>query len=233
MTTRVVGYVRVSTEHQANEGVSLDAQQARLCAYAVALNLCVVAIHVDSGESGGTLDRPALQAALGVLDAGQADGLLVYALDRLTRSVADGSALMKDYFSESAGYSLHSVTDSIDTRTAVGRFVLNMMLSVHQLQRETAAERTRDALAHVQSLGGKVGAAGLGWRYAAEAGNDGRRIVETLDDERDTIARMQALHAEGRSYRDIAAALTAEGRATKRGGRWFPATVRNVLLRAS
>src|SRR5690606_26004464 len=88
-TARVVAYVRVSTDKQASDGNSLDAQRAKLEAYAAAFGLEVVALEVDAGVSAKSLDRPALQRALAMLDAGEADGLLVTKLDRLTRSVRD------------------------------------------------------------------------------------------------------------------------------------------------
>ena len=86
---RTVAYVRVSTDKQVEHGLSLDAQQAKLAAYATLYELDLVAIEVDAGVSAKTLQRPALQRALGALKAGQAEALLVVKLDRLTRSVKD------------------------------------------------------------------------------------------------------------------------------------------------
>ena len=117
--TRVVGYVRVSTEHQADGGASLGAQRAKLAAYALAMDLELVAIEEDAGLSAKTLERPALQRALAMLDAGTAEGLLWAKLDRLTRSVRDLGELVERYFS--SRWSLLSVADSIDTRSAAGR----------------------------------------------------------------------------------------------------------------
>src|SRR5262245_9972971 len=87
--TRVVGYVRVSSEQQADSGVSLEAQRAKLEAYALAMELELVAIEVDAGVSAKTLRRPGFEAALQLLGSGAAEGLLVCKLDRLTRSVRD------------------------------------------------------------------------------------------------------------------------------------------------
>ena len=139
--TRVVGYVRVSTEQQADGGVSLDAQRAKLEAYAVAMDLELVAIEEDAGLSAKTLERPALQRALAMLDAGAAEGLLVAKLDRLTRSVRDLGELVERYFASKC--SLLSVADSIDTRSAAGRLVLNVLTSVAQWEREASARGTR------------------------------------------------------------------------------------------
>jgi DNA invertase Pin-like site-specific DNA recombinase len=128
-TTKAVGYIRVSTDKQAEHGVSLDAQQAKLEAYGAFYALELVDVMVDAGASAKTLDRPGLQRALGMLRTGQANALLVAKLGRLTRSVKDLGEWVEDYFSSDA-ITLLSVADSIDTRTAAGRLVLNVLGSV-------------------------------------------------------------------------------------------------------
>ncbi|HET9959637.1 MAG TPA: recombinase family protein, partial [Polyangiaceae bacterium] len=110
--TKVIGYVRVSTEQQADGGVSLQAQRDKLHAYAVAMDLDLVGVLEDAGASAKTLARPALQEALRRLETGEVDGLLVCKLDRLTRSVRDLGHLLERYFA--ARFSLLSVSDSID-----------------------------------------------------------------------------------------------------------------------
>ena len=150
--TRVIGYIRVSTEAQADGGASLDAQRAKLTAYAAALDLDLVAIVEDAGVSAKTLRRAGLSHALDMLDAGDASGLLVTKLDRLTRSVRDLGELVERYFA--ARFSLLSVADSIDTRSAAGRLVLNVLASVAQWEREACGERTRDALAQLRAEAG-------------------------------------------------------------------------------
>ena len=116
-TTTAVGYIRVSTDKQADHGVSLDAQKAKLEAYATLYELTLVDIIVDAGVSAKTLDRPGLARALAMLDKGQANALLVAKLDRLTRSVKDLGSLVEDCFS-SDKITLLSVADNIDTRTS-------------------------------------------------------------------------------------------------------------------
>ncbi|MDI3291972.1 recombinase family protein [Polyangium sp. 15x6] len=229
--TKVIGYVRVSTEHQADGGVSLDAQRAKLEAYALALDLDLVAIVEDPGASAKSMNRPGLRRALAMLDAGEAEALLVVKLDRLTRSVRDLGDLVERYFA--ARCSLLSVSDSIDTRTAAGRLVLNVLTSVAQWEREATGERTRDALSHLRAEGVRLGGEALGWRRGDSSDTSGRRIVEDVENEVETARRIFALRNEGKSLRDIAAALTAEGRTTKRGGAWAAETVRKVLARVA
>jgi site-specific DNA recombinase len=103
----------------------LEAQQAKLTAYAVVYELALVAIEVDVGVSAKTLQRPAPQQALGALKAGKAEALLVVKLDRLTCSVRDLEALVETYFL-AGKRSLMSVGEQIDTRTAAGRMALNV-----------------------------------------------------------------------------------------------------------
>lgn len=93
--TRVVGYLRVSTEKQVDEGISLAAQREKLVAYATAMDLELVALVEDAGVSAKNIKRPGLERALAVLDDGGADGLLVAKLDRLTRSVRDLGKLVE------------------------------------------------------------------------------------------------------------------------------------------
>lgn len=227
--TRVVGYVRVSTSEQATEGVSLEAQRVKLEAYALAMELELVTIHEDAGQSAKSLKRDGLQGALADLEAGRADGLLICKLDRLTRSVVDLGTLLEGYFA--SRFSLLSVADSIDTRTAAGRLCLNLLVSVSQWEREAIGERTRDALAHLRSQGVAMGGAALGWTYSKDTDSEGRRVVVEDDDEIETAARIATLHKQGLSLRKICDRLYLEGRPTKRGGAWRPATVRKVLMR--
>ncbi|CAN5614465.1 hypothetical protein BH09MYX1_BH09MYX1_33720 [soil metagenome] len=229
--TRVVGYVRVSTEHQSDGGVSLEAQRTKLEAYALALDLELVAIEEDAGLSAKTLARPALQRALAMLATGTAEGLLVTKLDRLTRSVRDLGELVERYFAST--YSLLSVSDSIDTRSAAGRLVLNVLASVAQWEREATGERTRDALAHLKASGVQLGGMALGWEHGDETDAHGRRVIREVEDGGATIKSILALRAEGLTLRAIAARLTAESRRTKRGGKWAAETVRLVLERAT
>lgn len=232
MATRVVGYIRVSTEGQADAGISLDAQRAKLKAYAEAMDLDLVSIEEDAGISAKTVaGRPGLLRSLELLDSGAADGLLVVKLDRLTRSVRDLGDLVDRYFARR--HSLLSLGDSIDTRTASGRLVLNLLGSVSQWEREATAERTASALAHLRDSGVRLGGEGLGWRRTPEIDLSGRRVTVEIDTEAVTVRRLHELRASGLSLRAVARTLAEEGHATKRGGDWRPATVRKVLLRAS
>jgi site-specific DNA recombinase len=226
---RVILYCRVSTREQADSGISLEAQRAELTAYADLYDLEVVEVTEDAGESAKSLNRPGLQRALDMLRHGEADGLAVVKLDRLTRSVADWQILIDGYFGEKAGKQLFSVTDSIDTRTAAGRMVLNILLSVAQWERESTGERTREALAYKIKNLERVGKVRFGYDLA----NDDRTLVPNPV-EQNAIEWMRQLRNEGLTLRQIASALTDRGISTKEGlVSWKHSTVSYILKRAA
>lgn len=230
--TKVIGYVRVSTEEQANSGVSLDAQREKIQGYAKLYDLELVDIVTDDGVSAKTLNRPGMSRVLELLDSGEVTAVLVAKLDRLTRSLKDWQYLIETYFSEKGGCQLLSVSDSIDTRTAAGRLVLNILLSVYQWEREAISERTRDALHHKMRNGERVGALKYGYRLA----DDGKTLVED-EPEQVVIEDMELMRARKISFRDIAETLNQDGiparGRTGNGGKWSHTSVRAVLNRKS
>jgi DNA invertase Pin-like site-specific DNA recombinase len=226
---KVIGYIRVSTEEQATSGLSLDAQRDKLTAYAKLYDLELIAIVDDAGQSAKSLHRPGLQMALDRIRRGEAAGLLIAKLDRLTRSVADWQTLIDEFFGEKPGKQLFSVADSIDTRTAAGRLVLNVLLSVAQWERETIAERTRDALQHKIKTGQRCGRIRFGCDLAA----DGRTLVD--NPEQQAVVQLVAeLRRCGKSLRAIAQELTARRIPTKESKpAWTHTAVNRLLQRAS
>lgn len=228
---KAIGYCRVSTEHQAEEGVSLAAQEQRIRAYGQAFDIDVVEIITDAGVSAKSLDRPGLQAALRLLATGAADSMVVAKLDRLTRSVVDLGALLEHHF-HNGGAGLVSVAENIDTASAAGRLVLNVLVSVGQWEREAVAERTREALGHLRAQGVQLGAPAFGWRHGDQRDADGRRVVEAVPEEQRTLSRISELRGQGQTLRVIADTLNAEGHPTKRGRAWHATSVNRVLRRS-
>jgi len=219
--TRVIAYCRVSTDEQASSGVSLQAQESKLRAYALAMDLELVRVESDAGVSAKTLDRPALQRALASLSADEADALVVVKLDRLTRSVRDLADLLEQYFS--ADHGLISLGESVDTRTAAGRLVLNVMTSVAQWEREAIGERTSNALQHMKSQGKRVGAVPYGWTLAADA-----KSLTKDEFEQTVIARARELRATGASLRAIANTLASQGMKTRSGRTFDPQQIARI-----
>lgn len=226
---KVIGYIRVSTEEQASDGVSLAAQREKLIGYAKLYDLDLVEIIEDAGQSGKTLDRPGLKKALSMIRGGKASGLVIAKLDRLSRSVVDWNTLIDGYFGEKAGKQIFSVADSIDTRTAAGRLVLNVLMSVAQWERETIGERTKDALQHKIRNGERCGKVRFGFRLA----DDGVALIEEPA-EQEVLKTIRRLKATGESLREIAAELTRRGILTKEGNRtWKHTTVARILQRTA
>lgn len=226
--TRAVAYLRVSTDKQADEGVSLDAQRAKVLAFAELYNIDIVAIEVDAGASAKTLDRPALAQALATLRARHADALLVVKLDRLTRSVRDLGELLDTYFGAGKPWALLSVMDQIDTRTAAGRMVLNILTSVAQWEREAIGERTSVAMQHMaqakQYTGGQV-------PFGQALAPDGVQLIEDQE-EQGTIAVARELRACGLSLRAIVGELARRGLRGRTGSELGKTQVVRILAAA-
>jgi len=226
--TKAVGYIRVSTDKQADHGASLDAQRAKLDAYAALYDLTLVEVIVDAGASAKTLERPGVQRALGMLRKGQAHALLVAKLDRLTRSVEDLGELIRTVFVPGKA-DLLSVGEQIDTRTAAGRLVLNVLGSVAQWERETIGERTAEALAHKKAQGHKTGGdVPYGSRLAA----DGKTLVPDAA-EQALLAAIRGARARGLSQRAVVAELTRQGFTTRKGTALDLRQVQRIMHRAS
>jgi site-specific DNA recombinase len=216
--TLTVAYLRVSTDKQADHGVSLEAQEAKVRAYADLFDLDLVAIEVDAGESAKSLDRPALGRALDMLRSGKAKALLVVKLDRLTRSVRDLCDLLDRYFRDGK-HALLSVSEQVDTRSAAGRMVLNMLAVIGQWEREAIGERTSAVMQHKAKAGEYTGGRA---RFGYAVAVDGVALVK-VDAEQSAIAEAKMLRSSGLSLRAVANELADRG-IRARNGRAFAAT---------
>jgi site-specific DNA recombinase len=146
-----IGYSRVSTDEQAKEGVSIDMQARKIASYADVKDWTVDEVISDAGHSAKSLARPGMQRLIAMVETGQVNTVIVYKLDRLTRSVADLDRLVKLF--ERKGVALVSLQESLDATTATGRLMMNLLASVSQWEREVIGERTKDAMAHLKAEG--------------------------------------------------------------------------------
>lgn len=230
--TRVVAYTRVSTTEQAEGGVSLAAQRAKAEAYATLYELEIVAFIEDAGVSAKSLDRPGLARALAMLRAGTADALLVVKLDRLTRSVRDLGELVDRYFKGSRGgreRALLSVGEQIDTRTAAGRMVLNILATIGQWEREAIGERTSDAMRHMRREGRYTGGiAPYGFTRAPGSGELIACAGETV-----AIREARRMRAAGMSLRTVAAQLADLGMYSRSGEVFAPSAIADMTREAT
>ena len=180
-----------------------------------------------SGQHSAKLPRPlaripGLQRALAKLNTGKAEALLVVKLDRLTRSVVDLGKLIETYFAPGKA-ALMSVSEQIDTRSASGRLVLNILASVSQWEREIIAERTSTAMRHKQDKGEYIGGeTPYGFKLI-----DGALIED--DAEQEVIQKAKDFHTAGLSLRKIAAELDKQGIKTRRGSLFVATQVQRMI----
>ena len=225
MTKQAIGYVRVSTEQQATEGVSLEAQAARIRAYAALNELDLAAIYTDAGLSGKRSDnRPQLQAALD--HATRIGGVLVvYSLSRLARSTRDTLAIAERL--EKGNADLASLSEKIDTTTAAGKMVFRMLAVLAEFERDQISERTTTAMRHKKRNGERVGKIPFGYDLAA----DGVQLIPNAA-EQAVLELVDQLREAGESMRQIAAELTRRQIMTKDGrSQWTHSTIQGILNR--
>lgn len=224
---KTVGYARVSTDGQAQDGVSLDAQRARIEAWSLANGYELSTVHVDAGLSGGRADnRPALQAALAEA-CRQKAVLVVYSLSRLARSTTDAIAISERL--AKSGADLASLSERIDTTSASGKMVFRMLAVLAEFERDQVSERTKTALAHLRLQGKRIsGRIPFGYSLAAN-GVD----LAPHPNEQDAIRLMQELRLQGCSLREIAATLTQRGIPTKTRTAWSAEAIRGILRKVA
>ncbi len=219
---KTIGYARVSTDKQADRGISLEAQAEKIRAMTVVQGAELIDIIVDGGESAKSLNRPGMLRLLALVDSGAVQAVVVAKLDRLTRSVKDLCTLLERF--ERRGVALVSVVESLDTGSAAGRLVLNIMTAVSQWEREAIGERTRDALSFKRRNGERVGNVAYGYRLA----DDGQHL-EPDSGEQEALAEIRRLRRDGLPLRGIAAALNHRQMHTRRGTAWRLESVARVL----
>lgn len=205
--TRMIGLVRVSTTSQAESGLGLAAQEAAIRQEAERRGWLLVDVVVERGVGGRSQERVGLNQALERVGRGEASGLIVAKLDRLSRSVVDFGRIL-EWLDRAGGY-LVALDLGVDTSTPGGRLVANVFASVAQWEADTISLRTSDALQAKRADGGAVS------RPSVPA---------------DVRDRIQALKGDGLSLRAICAQLDADGVPTARGASaWSVSAVQRSL----
>jgi site-specific DNA recombinase len=221
----VAAYIRVSTDEQAEQGISIPAQKSRLLAYCQSQGWEVYDFYVDDGFSGKDVERPAIQRLIEDAGAKKFNNVLVLKLDRLSRRQKDVLMLLEDIF-EPNGVGFKSVTESFDTTTPFGKAALGMMAVFAQLERETIVERVRMAKKESARQGRFMGGpAPYGYRY-----NPGAKRLEIDELQAQTVRWIYGRYLAGKQgYGYIAEELERSGVPGPTDDRWNKTCVRKIL----
>lgn len=218
---RVAIYVRVSTARQDQEGYSIPLQKERLISFCKAKGWVVAGLFVDPGHSGSTMDRPGLVSLMEGVAAGKYDVVLVYKLDRLSRSQKDTLYLIEDVFMAN-DTDFVSMQESFDTTTIYGRAMVGILSVFAQMERETIAERTLMGRAGraEEGLWHGGGTDPIGYDYI-----DGELSVNEAEAEQ--VRMVYGFYADGFSVTEISRRM--DGYRTKHGDWSHTSTIGNVL----
>ena len=217
---RVAIYIRVSTSKQ-EEGYSIPIQKERLIAFCRAKGWIISGMFIDPGHSGSTLDRPGIASLMDGVKAGKYDVVLVYKLDRLSRSQKDTLYMIEDVFMKH-DTAFVSMQESFDTSTVFGVAMVGVLSVFAQMERSTIVERTmmgRTGRAEKGLFHGG-GTEPIGYNYV-----DGELVVDP--EEAQQILDVYQMYADGYSVTEITRRM--EGRTTKHGDWSHTGTVGNVL----
>lgn len=227
-TARIaVGYIRVSSEEQADSGLGLEAQRQRIVAYCTMKGLHLAHTFEDPGVSGGKAlsTRPA-GAALLTMARDRKAVVVVAKFDRLFRSVADAATTIADF--DRKGIELVAISEGFDMTNPYGRAMAQMASVFAELERAMIRERTKSAMSVKRDRGERISRyAPYGWDF-----DEGNRLVKN-DREQEAIATMQWLRAKKKSFEKIAATLNFRKIKSKTGLKWSHCTVKKVLRRVT
>lgn len=216
---KVIGYVRVSTQEQAEEGASLEAQQERIAAWCFVNSYRLSNVFIDAGISGkATRNRKGLQDALAAV--GKNSALVACSLSRISRSTKDMLTIADTL--ERKGADLVSLNERIDTTSAAGKMVFKMLAVLNEFERDLVSERTKAVLAHKKAKGEKYGTVPFGYREV-----DGR-LVE-VPKELKILSDISVMREQGKTLRFIANHLNEQGIKGKNGGVWYASTISYIL----
>ena len=221
-SVKVALYPRVSTQEQALNGFSIDEQIERMKKYCEAMNWTAYKIYTDAGYSGANKDRPALQQMIKDVKKGKVDKVLVYKLDRLSRSQKDTLELIEDVFLAN-NVDFVSMNENFDTSTAFGRAMIGILAVFAQLEREQIKERM--AMGH-QARAKKGLFHGSCMIPIGYDNVDGKLITNEF--EKIQIQKMFEMYASGKGSVVIAKALNDSGYSHKYG-KWHRWTVNDLL----
>ena len=212
---QTIGYIRVSTEEQAQSGLGLEAQERMLRAYCEAKGIVLNDLLVDAGYSGKDLNRPGIAELLRRVRERRVAMVMTVKIDRLSRRVIDTLNIVETLRQHDTA--IVFVQEAIDTTTAAGKAMLTVIAAFAEMERNYISERTRSALAAKKARGERLGNPSFG---ALDGEERVHQVVRELRDQR-------------LSLRAIASALQDRGLLPRRARAWSPEMVRRLLNRAA
>lgn len=217
-------YMRVSTEEQAKDGFSIHAQKEKLSKYASANDWEVIDYYIDDGISGKNLqDRPDVKRLINDVKLGKINNVLVYKLDRITRSVKDLINLIELF--EKNDCCFNSVTEKLDTSNAVGRMFIKIIGIFAEFERENLAERVSFGYEQKTREGNYTNTNGVnGYDYVV-----GKGTLTINEQEKIIIQNIYKEYLNGASMLKIAKDLNQKNIPSKRGGQWRQSTIKSIL----
>ncbi|NNV07335.1 recombinase family protein [Geobacillus sp. MMMUD3] len=220
---RVAIYVRVSTDEQAKEGFSIPAQRERLRAFCESQGWEIVQEYIEEGWSAKNLERPQMQRLLKDIKKGHIDIVLVYRLDRLTRSVLDLYLLLQTF--EKYNVAFRSATEVYDTSTAMGRLFITLVAALAQWERENLAERVKFGIEQMIDEGKKPGGhSAYGYEF------DKNFNCTIIEHEANVVRMIYRMYCDGYGYHSIAKRLNELGIKPRIAKIWNHNSVRDILL---
>jgi site-specific DNA recombinase len=227
-TNIAVGYCRVSTREQADDGVSLDAQRDRITDFSKSKDLVLHEILCEDGVSGSIplKERPQGSLIFKFIKENNVKLVVATKLDRLFRDALDCLAMVKEW--EKLGVRVLLLDMGVDFSTPTGKAFLTNAASFAELERNLISERTRDGLEQVKKEGIRLGGEGWGWKRIESVDEKGRFKQVIVQEELETIIKIKSLREAGHTYQSICDHLLAEGIQTKKGGKWWPMTVKKI-----
>ena len=192
-------YIRVSTDAQAEEGYSIEAQKEQLTAYCISKNIRDYEYYVDAGWSGSNIDRPELQRLIQDCKEGKISHCIVYKLDRLSRSQKDTLYLIEDVLNPN-NVDFVSLNESMDTSTPMGRLMLGILSAFAQLERENIRMRTRMGMQERVKSGLWMGGGRIPFGYDY----DKNKGILVPNSDADKVRKIYDLYLQGYSAQSIA-----------------------------
>jgi len=220
---KAIGYIRVSTDDQAENGVSLEMQVKKIKEYCKLHEIELAGIYGDAISGKAIEIRPGFQAVMWMAERHRIQHVIVWKLDRLARKALDTLKIAEAW--DKIGVALHSITDKIDTKSAIGRLFFTMQAALAEFERALIVERTQAAMNYLKAKGQKTSSqAPYGYRH------EGNQVVEN-DREQECLVVLQNLREIHPSWslRDLGRSLANAGFKNRNGNGFAPGCIKVML----